>query len=226
MLETIEESQLRDASPEDLKTRYAELFAEVQERITESMEWPIVYQNGVVTTRRRRRNSQDRGCAYLQRSSVHHDVNYDALRSVLFKDHSMNEPKYVELMQEAKLLFPLAQTSSGEAGVYRLAFKATLASGREFVELVATQEQEQDNGKRSFMIVSKPVQSSIRVHPGYVRGQYESWEFVRELEDGGIEWIAVQHSDAGGWLPKWLVNWFNAREFHKDVKAIIRYVNQ
>lgn len=226
MLDTIEETQLREASPEELQARYAELFAELHERITESKEWPTVYQNGVVRTRRRWRDSQDRGCAYLQRSSVHHDVTYDALRDVLFKNHSMNEPKYVELMQEAKLLFPLAPPSSGEAGVYRLAFKATLASGREFVELVATEEQEQDNGKRCFRIVSKPVRSSTQVHPGYVRGQYESWESVRELEDGGVEWIAVQHSNAGGWLPKWLVNWFNAREFHKDVKAIIRYVNK
>ena len=39
---------------------------------------------------------------------------------------------------------------------------------------------------------------------GWVRGQYESLEVVREEEEG-VEWVMVTRSDPGGSVPRWMV---------------------
>ncbi|PGH17355.1 hypothetical protein AJ79_01239 [Helicocarpus griseus UAMH5409] len=69
---------------------------------------------------------------------------------------------------------------------------------------------------RHFMVVSKPCQHpDAAPRQGYIRGQYESVEFIRELPSasdsdgkGGIrpvEWTMITRSDPGGSVPKWMV---------------------
>jgi len=98
---------------------------------------------------------------------------------------------------------------------------------REFITLLATSEHaltdktsyEKDGKKqipRHFMVVSKPVN-----HPeapprdGYIRGQYESVELIREVpihssaedqELNPVEWIMVTRSDPGGGIPRFMVD--------------------
>ncbi|KAK2780830.1 hypothetical protein FQN53_000955 [Emmonsiellopsis sp. PD_33] len=103
------------------------------------------------------------------------------------------------------------------------------AAPRDFVTLLLTSDVALDIGRsssravedtagrspRNYMVISKPCK-----HPeapprqGYIRGDYESVEFIRELPsadggyDGGIcpvEWIMITRSDPGGSVPRWMV---------------------
>ncbi|PGH04855.1 hypothetical protein AJ80_08464 [Polytolypa hystricis UAMH7299] len=112
------------------------------------------------------------------------------------------------------------------------------ATPRDFVTLLITSDMLHDRGPggeeegdsssagapRSYMIVSKPCE-----HPdapprqGYIRGQYESIEFIRELQspepsaqdgnsleseasgENAVEWIMITRSDPGGSVPRWMV---------------------
>ncbi|RMJ25768.1 hypothetical protein PHISP_03373 [Aspergillus sp. HF37] len=88
------------------------------------------------------------------------------------------------------------------------------------------------DGPRCWMVVSKPcVHDQIPQRDGYIRGQYESVELIREVatatgtgneHDGQqtstadadadadadaspVEWIMVSRSDPGGNIPRWMV---------------------
>ncbi|KAK2812590.1 hypothetical protein FQN50_001234 [Emmonsiellopsis sp. PD_5] len=103
------------------------------------------------------------------------------------------------------------------------------AAPRDFVALLLTSDVALDIGRsssqavddtaghspRSYMVISKPCK-----HPdapprqGYIRGDYESVEFIREIPsaDGGyddesypVEWIMITRSDPGGSVPRWMV---------------------
>ncbi|KAI9497421.1 hypothetical protein BDB00DRAFT_804397 [Zychaea mexicana] len=177
----------------------------------QSGQWPTTSQTSGVTPRH-----YDHDHKFLQRSSVHSEVTYDQLRELLFVNHSLNETKYelFALSSQQNSKNTPVQTAGGgsgtegAAGVYWLAFKATLASSRKFIELVATREQMDDtNGLRKFLVVSKPVEpTNLRRVRNYVRGCYESW-----TRDGEVEWTCIQRSDPGGW-------------FHKDAESIIHYI--
>lgn len=89
---------------------------------------------------------------------------------------------------------------------------------REFVEAVCTSDTKTQDGRRQFMIVSKPCK-----HPeaperdGMIRGQYQSVEIIREVSKGGapqndgaedsypVEWIMLTRSDPGGSVPRFMV---------------------
>lgn len=82
---------------------------------------------------------------------------------------------------------------------------------------------------RCWMIVTKPcLHEKIPAREGYIRGQYESIELVREVtsenavpgesvnertkstdegqnENNPVEWIMITRSDPGGSIPRWLV---------------------
>ncbi|KAI9498679.1 hypothetical protein BDB00DRAFT_799094 [Zychaea mexicana] len=237
----VQEAYLRDPPSQKLDKFFDDLFSEALQCVNESYQWPTTSQTSGVTVRQKPRQN-DHDHKILQRSSVHSEVTYDQLRELLFVNHSLNETKYVELMVEAKELFALSSQhnnkntpkqaagggagTGGAAGVYWLGFKATLASSREFIELVATREQKDEtNGLREFFVVSKPVEpTNLRPVRNYVRGCYEAWERVRELQDGEVEWTCIQRSDPGGWVPRCLSDWIIAKEFHKDVGSIIHYI--
>lgn len=224
MIEAILETHLQQATPQELESLYDKLFEEARCKIESSHEWPLLRDLGYVSSRRKRKEAMDNGHYFLQRCSRHFDLSYDEFRKVLFEDHSLNETKYVELMVEAKRL---AQFScrNGDAGIFQLTFKATLASGREFIELVVTREDRTKDGRRYFMVVSKPVKpNNLEVRSGHVRGQYEAWELVQDMQDGSVEWTCVQRSNAGGWVPNCLVDWFAGREFCSDVDCLMQYI--
>jgi hypothetical protein len=274
MIASINETALANMDKATLKVYLNALFEQALGVIKLSSEWPIVGYRQNVTTRRRKRLSEKTPMLplpptsssmqqqlssatsdhyYIQRQSEHADITYDQFRQVLLESHSMNEPKYVDLLVEAKELNSLLKKTdtkgddSIEAGIYWLGFKASVASPREFVELVATKEfNDSDNPYRSFLVVSVPVDTSDYTRKGHVRGKYLSWEYVCEKgasattstgngsdqkapiggKDGKmvVEWTCVQQSSAGGWVPGVLSDWVATKEFHKDVAGLVDYV--
>ncbi|KAI9312081.1 hypothetical protein BX666DRAFT_1988625 [Dichotomocladium elegans] len=229
-MEAIPESALH-ADNQQLQELFDALFQELHDLTNAATHWPIIaihpkqpFHHTTV-----RRDPCKGHPWYLQRLSRLTDVSYDELRSVLFLNHSMNEPKYIELMQDARelLRLPCSSAKDGDAGVYQLAYKATLADGREFIELVVTREETRDNGERRFMVVSKPViLTSDAVRPGFVRGKYEAWEVVTESVNGAVSWECIQRSDPGGWVPKWLADRIIVKGFREDVDGVISYLKR
>lgn len=193
-------------------------FEQVLGLVKESRQWPVIYTHGEITTRK---NKGQQGHAYIQRSSIHgaDQVTYDQLRSLLYLNHSANETKYVKQLTDAILL----QHVHDGADLFWLGFKTPVPSAnREFVELVATREN-----NRSFMVTSQPVAYN-QVKQGYVRGAYEAWELVSEIEneqgDKVVEWICIQRSSAGGLIPRFMSDWVAAKDFHHDVEGIVNYI--
>lgn len=271
MIASISETALANLDKAALKNYLNSIFEQAAGMIKLSSEWPIVGYRQNVTTRRRKRlsektprlplpstsSSAQRQLSsatsdhyFVQRQSEHADITYDQIRQVLLENHSMNEPKYVDLLVEAKELSSLLKKTatkgddSIEAGIYWLGFKASVASPREFVELVATKEfNDIDNPYRSFLVVSVPVDTNDYTRKGHVRGKYLSWEYVREKEAASagngsnqdatmgskdskvvIEWTCVQQSSAGGWVPGALSDWVATKEFHKDVASLVDFI--
>ncbi|PLB46796.1 hypothetical protein P170DRAFT_311439, partial [Aspergillus steynii IBT 23096] len=87
---------------------------------------------------------------------------------------------------------------------------------RDFVALIINWEVGVDGG-RCWMMISKPcLHPDVPPSQGYIRGQYESVEFIREIppgqddveddeESNPVEWVMVTRSDPGGTIPRWMV---------------------
>ncbi|KAI8078713.1 uncharacterized protein BX664DRAFT_342531 [Halteromyces radiatus] len=240
MTESIDEAELAAMTQPELQHYLDSLFEQALDIIQQSHQWPIFRQDDTITTRRQRLPpTQQQGTTlnrkttsssrhyFIQRHSEHADITYDQIRQVLFENHSMNEPKYVVMLEEAKQLKLLVKDTTTEAGIYWLGFKASMASPREFVELVATRELPNTH---SFLVVSQPVATKEYAKKSYVRGKYLSWEYVSEKQQQMdsdskiVEWTCVQQSSAGGWVPGFLSDWIASREFHKDVDSLINYI--
>ncbi|KAG0175713.1 hypothetical protein DFQ28_003193 [Apophysomyces sp. BC1034] len=222
MIPTISELFLHDTESKKLDEVFNSILDEADVKIEQSVDWPMLSENRSVITRRG--PCLENGHQFFQRQSVHskEEATYDQLRQVLLVNHSLNKAKYIEGMSEARELEKLTQ----HAGVYWMGFKATLVPSREYLELVVTKE---DPIARRFTIVSKPVEYSQEpLRQGHVRAAYESWQVVQEItqEDGEkqVEWICVQRSMAGGWIPWCLSDWITGHEFHKEVDSIIQFI--
>ncbi|KAI3001398.1 hypothetical protein CBS147346_6439 [Aspergillus niger] len=95
-------------------------------------------------------------------------------------------------------------------------------TARDFVSLIVSwdesegdEERKKREGKgREWMMVSRPCEhDEVPPVPGYIRGMYESVEFIREIPvenkpEGAmnpVEWVMVTRSDPGGNIPRWMV---------------------
>ncbi|KAJ2956452.1 hypothetical protein NQZ79_g7687 [Umbelopsis isabellina] len=217
MVATIPRSDLPAADSPEFKTLLDTWYSEADQYVVKSREWPTVNTTAGVVTRRKQKEPSDDGNHFFQRESVHTDVSYEQMRELLFVDHSLQEPKYISICEGVEVVEELAP----QVGIYWIGFKVPFAS-REFVELVATREQ-----GRCFYIVSKGIEHPSSVKSGYVRGMYDAWEVVREIEVDGkkaVEWVCIQHSSAGGSVPKWIVDASAVKGFHADVATAIEYI--
>ncbi|KAH8692837.1 hypothetical protein BGW36DRAFT_302666 [Talaromyces proteolyticus] len=130
-------------------------------------------------------------------------------------------------------------------------------TARDFVTLVMTTdsilEGQEAEGGNMFMVVSKPC-SHPEAPPrdGYIRGQYESVELIRELssqesESTGqtgkatdesassaddqnnpnpVEWIMITRSDPGGSVPKWMVERGTPKSITGDAVKFLNWASQ
>ncbi|WEW55306.1 hypothetical protein PRK78_000735 [Emydomyces testavorans] len=109
-----------------------------------------------------------------------------------------------------------------------------------------TKEDRQDESfvpPRHFMIISKPCKHpDAPVRKGYIRGEYQSIEMIRELpvmadaesvstaENKGnpnpVEWIMITRSDPGGNIPKWMVDKGTVPSIISDTKKFIDWAIQ
>ncbi|RPA86745.1 hypothetical protein BJ508DRAFT_410939 [Ascobolus immersus RN42] len=96
-------------------------------------------------------------------------------------------------------------------------------------------------GGNEFTMVSRPLrdhpETEVRKESGFVRGEYESIEFVREIDDPdgnlqvpgensgkAIEWIMITRSNPGGNVPKFLVERGTPGSIVEDAKKFLNWV--
>lgn len=109
---------------------------------------------------------------------------------------------------------------------------------------------EEESNPRHFTMISRPLRDHPETgteKPGFVRGEYESIEFIRELSprhpatqrpsvDGDklepgheknppIEWIMVTRSNPGGSVPKWMVERGTPGSIVQDAEKFLNWVS-
>nr|POE88399.1 reticulocyte-binding protein 2 like a [Quercus suber] len=196
---------------------------------------------------------KDRHGAWFGRKSVHEGLGFDKFKRAMQREFPQSltvtggaGAGAVRGLAADRRLEKLAVEGTGNLDVYELSAQFPgPVTPRDFLTAVMTTEdalseksaaQTQGRGKhvpRHFMIVSRPLE-----HPdaperaGFVRGQYESVEMIREIplhankpstggsgQDGGeateeppeaelnpVEWVMVTRSDPGGGIPRFLVD--------------------
>jgi hypothetical protein len=131
------------------------------------------------------------------------------------------------------------------------------ASPRDFVALLITSDMALEmkeysaagkencdtNSPRNYMVISKPCEHpDAPARQGYIRGKYESVEFIREIPSARqrnpsrsidtqwdddnvgqnpVEWIMVTRSDPGGNVPRWMVERGTPPSIVADVKKFL-----
>ncbi|KAG2213875.1 hypothetical protein INT47_001144 [Mucor saturninus] len=211
----ISQAQLQD--PSKASSIVESIFEKGYQLIKESRNWTLKYTNDNILTRYIKLPKDSH--KYYQRCSLHKDVTYDQLRELLFVNHTMNQPKYTNLLEEAVFLSKL----TAESEIYWLGFQTPILSySREFIQLIATRE----TGRR-FMVVSQPVDyPNMKPRKGYVRGKYQSWESVEELEDGTVEWICISQGSGGGYVPGFIADYYVGRDLHQNVLGVLKTIQQ
>lgn len=233
MLTPIEESKLTEMDKASLVSYFNTLFEEGMNILQSSKEWPVYKKKDNVIIRQLKEKGQPN---YIQRTSQHYNIPYSQFYNILCINHSMNEPKYIDTLEEAKEYQLLLKNDSNiNAGIYWLGYKASLVSPREFIELVISRSNNNnDNQKdlRSFIVISKPVQTLplLKYHrKGYVLGKYLAYELVQEKWDDQnkkkyIEWMTISQSSPGGYIPKLISDWVTVKGLHDDVSSLISYI--
>ncbi|EEP77231.1 predicted protein [Uncinocarpus reesii 1704] len=131
------------------------------------------------------------------------------------------------------------------------------STSRDFVTLLVSSDKTMDvsstaeDGKtaetpdlpRNFVIISKPCKHpDAPIRKGFIRGQYESVEMIRELPAsavgnsiGGseneenanpVEWIMITRSDPGGNIPRWMVEKGTVPSIIADAKKFIDWATR
>ncbi|KAK9480439.1 hypothetical protein V1514DRAFT_169958 [Lipomyces japonicus] len=153
------------------------------------------------------------GEKWFSRVSVHEEP-YEWFKQGICDDHTENELDYIPLFRG---FTEIDAGDSGWRGINaRYAFPGPL-SVREMPEWVLAVEP--DPTIREFFVISVPADYPISKNS--VKGRYTSIEYVRELPDGKVEWTMAQTSDAGGWIPKWILNMNIEGTISEDVPHFI-----
>ncbi|KAJ2744925.1 hypothetical protein GGI20_002575 [Coemansia sp. BCRC 34301] len=80
---------------------------------------------------------------------------------------------------------------------------------------------------RRFQVVTIPIaHRSCTEQRGFVRAFYESYEEVREYEDGHVEWSCIHHSDYSGWVPSFVADHSIASAFPKEAESLLDYIQR
>lgn len=198
----------------------------------------------------------DRHGAWFARKSVHEGLGFDKFRRAMQREfaHSMTisggpGAGAVRGLAADRRLEKMVVQGKGRLDVYELSAQFPgPVTPRDFLAMVMTTEDalgeksatHTESGgthvPRHFMIVSRPVDHpDAPLRAGFVRGQYESVEMIREIplhlnkatstpdtmathgsggESGStanvelnpVEWIMITRSDPGGGIPRFLVD--------------------
>ncbi|KAJ5894164.1 hypothetical protein N7495_005855 [Penicillium taxi] len=201
-------------------------------------------------------NSNDGGGHWFGRRSVHEGLGFSQWRRKLSMEYDETLKGNLEKIEEGKVPDVCIRGIGAEQKVEAVEVKDEDGSiiaevmvyhvsaqfpkptaPRDFVPLIITSDHALQIGGtkqpgRSWMMISKPCNhDQVKPKYGYVRGEYESIELIREIPrkniDGSssktslapadekadmdeelnpVEWIMVTRSDPGGNIPRWLVD--------------------
>ncbi|KAJ2840291.1 hypothetical protein FBU31_000536 [Coemansia sp. 'formosensis'] len=80
---------------------------------------------------------------------------------------------------------------------------------------------------RRFQVVTVPIEHrNCTEQRGFVRAYYETYEEVREFDDGHVEWSCIHHSDFSGWVPSFVADHSIATAFPREAEALLDYVKR
>jgi len=176
-------------------------------------------------------SGKDSRGAWFSRHSVHEGVGFSKFKKSMQMEFekSLSEPgppgtgSVRGIGGEERL--EQIKTDKGTVEVFRLTaqFPGPTAP-RDFVTLLITSdkaihvENESNNAPRHYLVVSRPCDHpKTQPTSDFVRGFYESIEFIREVprkvskldskdpEDNPVEWMMITRSDPGGGIPRFLV---------------------
>ncbi|KMU79575.1 hypothetical protein CISG_01993 [Coccidioides immitis RMSCC 3703] len=148
---------------------------------------------------------------------------------------------------EKKLQSELAETMKLREKIASRDFVTLLVTSKKALEVSCQRRDEGENENspppRNFIVISKPcAHPDVPIRKGFVRGQYESVEMIRELpapiegdssgasENKGdanpVEWIMITRSDPGGSIPRWMVEKGTVPSIVSDAKKFIDWASQ
>lgn len=175
--------------------------------------------------------STDNNGTWFARRSTHLDIPFSRFKAALQREFcdATADSAVRGIGKHATL--SLAESDKGKAEV--LVLKAQFpgpSAPRVFVEHYLSHEEDLLQGEevgrgRQFTVVSRPVTDhpDVEEKPGSVRGKYESVEFIREGENGEVEWIMVTRSDPGGSVPRWMVDRGTPNGIVKDAEKFLKW---
>lgn len=164
-------------------------------------------------------------------------ANQERLRKGRMPDQSVRGIGAERLVEEIEVRDRDGQAVVGYVHVFHVSAQFPKpTTPRDFVPVILSWQTrvEDSSGGRYWMMVSKPcAHPDVPPANGYIRGEYESVEFIREIPrrkrgnsargedklEGGqgeadgegeedanpVEWIMVTRSDPGGNIPRWMV---------------------
>ena len=170
--------------------------------------------------------------SWFARRSVHEGLGYSRWQAALAREfpESMDTPGEpwdgnIRGIGGERKVEDRSIEGKGRIEVYQLSAKFPgPTTPRDFITLLVTSSKairiEDSSVPRHYMIVSKPcTHKDCPPRNDYIRGQYESVEFIREVppdssssvdkdadpELNPIEWIMITRSDPGGSVPRFMV---------------------
>ena len=95
-------------------------------------------------------------------------------------------------------------------------------SDRDFLVAVYTPKPQDE---KTVIVVSRPViHPDAPPQPHYIRGVYESIDFIRDLGDEGVEWVMALASSPEGNIPGWLSEKAMAGQISAAVPAFSKWI--
>jgi Protein of unknown function (DUF3074) len=106
--------------------------------------------------------------------------------------------------------------------VWLNSYHIPMFSDRDFLIAIYTPPPQDE---KSFFVISRPVTHPDAPHQAHhTRGVYESIEFVRDLGDGGIEWLMATASSPEGSIPAWVSERAIPGQISNDVPAFLKWI--
>ncbi|CDO53990.1 hypothetical protein DV495_001428 [Geotrichum candidum] len=216
---------LKDFSAAELPPK-AQIIAAAHEFVTQiKIDWTKtkVYPHDVHTYTTRQGND-----FWMSRISYHTDVTFDQFKSAILEDHTRNEVKYIPLLDSARDhedepdVIPEDHPDGWKAFTVHYKFPRLFSDREMAVWVLAVQP---DPEIKQFIIISVP--SSHAVSPHVTRAEYLAIEVVTYIEEEGhVEWIMAQTSDAKGNIPRWIQDKSVTASVVADVPSFIDWAKK
>lgn len=125
-------------------------------------------------------------------------------------------PEWVDSLTEAKVVKVVSPAEYVEYNHVAMPF---IVSNRDFVTHVRMQR---DAKTKTVVMVSEPADDALRPsRKGVVRGSLAARYVLEPANDGKATRLTVEiHADPKGWLPSWVINFFQKDWAHETIQGI------